>query len=176
MSRTNASVAAAAPVTTVARTGVPNRSLTSARASGSSRSRPSTTSSRDWPSRPVMVLVTMPAEGTSGGGMHDAGVRARGDGHRKKQQCLTGPAQADTRKSKRPPSTAPRDTTLAAQAMPACKGCQARKAVTPLCTTPDSTAQRRRGLPAHAALNHAACQHERYIRPPAGHLPAERRR
>lgn len=61
MSSTNASAAATAPVATVARTGVPVRSLTSASAGGSRRSRPSTTSRRDWPSRPVMVLVTMPA-------------------------------------------------------------------------------------------------------------------
>lgn len=61
MSSTNARAAAMAPVSRVAWMGVPVRSLMAARRAGSRRSRPSTTSRRDWPSRPVITDVTIPA-------------------------------------------------------------------------------------------------------------------
>lgn len=63
MSTTNANAAAMAPVRAVATMGVPVRREMAARPEGSRRSRPSTTSRRDWPSRPVIVDVTMPARG-----------------------------------------------------------------------------------------------------------------
>lgn len=62
---TSASSAASPPVSAVATMGVPVTPLTVARRAGSRRSRPRTTNRRDWPSRPVMVEVTMPSSAPS---------------------------------------------------------------------------------------------------------------